>query len=164
MCWLLCATLMLLTGSLPLFWHVCLMGHSASGTSLPSCGLPTAAVFQSVLCRSIGQPCPQYLSSLFALTWVLHRLKSLRSVPALTWITHSQSPSELSLTQHGSPLSKTVSPAMPLAVSSSASFLPYLSKHVSLCMSPIASRALAAPRVSCSSLKMCELGHHRVLC
>lgn len=81
----------------------CLRGVLAS-----QYGWTTAMVLRDCLCHSMGHPRTQSLSSLFALTWVLHRVKSLRSVPALTWVTHSWSHSEASLTQYGSRFPKDV--------------------------------------------------------
>lgn len=76
--------------------------------------------------------------------------ESLRSVPALAWVKSVQD----SISSHApSCLLISIFSAMSLQETC-----------LSLCVSPTASRALSAPWVCCSALKICELRCHRVLC
>lgn len=107
-----------------------------------------------------GQGSPmatQLLSTLYVLVSVLQRLKSLRRAPSLTRTNRVPNPRGIPKPISGSPLSKTVSPALPLAVSSLASFLPCLPRTVSFCKSlqhlePHQSLRPAVPPQKCTTV------------
>lgn len=139
----------------------CLCHFHCSDVSSTGCWLqrcPCHRCSPSECVSGQGSPmATQFLSSLYVLVSVLQRLKSLRRAPSLTRTNRVPNPQDIPKPISGSPLSRTVSPALPLAVSSLASFY-----HVFLELLQVsrASRASPVPQTCCSCSEM----HHSVPC